>query len=79
MSASRKRSLVKTLSWRVIATVGTVVLVYIFTGELALSLGIGSVDVISKTIMYYLHERAWNRIHFGKLPRTYETETLLKR
>lgn len=71
MGASRKRSILKTLSWRVIATLTTVIVVYVFTGELFISLGVGSVEVIMKTGLYYLHERAWSRVHLGEQTKTY--------
>jgi len=71
MGASRTRSLLKTISWRVIASLGTVILVYIFTGELTISLGVGALDAIIKTVLYYAHERAWSRIRLGEQPKTY--------
>ncbi len=63
---SRKRSIVKTITWRFIATVVTFTIVYLFTKELVLSVGIGLVDVVVKTIAYYSHERVWDRIYFGR-------------
>jgi len=64
------RSLLKTISWRLAATLTTVLVVYIFTGEIALSLGIGSLEALSKTALYYLHERLWEGISWGKHPLT---------
>jgi len=79
MGVSRTRSLLKTTSWRVIATLTTVILVYIFTGNLSISLGVGSLEVITKTVLYYLHERAWSRVRFGGQTKTYAVgETLQK-
>jgi uncharacterized membrane protein len=69
LGAMRKRSLLKTVSWRVIATLGTVILVYVFTTELTISLGVGTADAVLKTILYYLHERAWSRTDFGMQPK----------
>ena len=48
------------------ATLVTILLVYLATGELAISLGIGAVDVVVKIAMYYGHERVWARIGWGK-------------
>ena len=62
MKVIRRRSLFKTLSWRAVATLATIVIVYAFAGRLALSLGIGSVEVVGKTILYYAHERVWSRV-----------------
>ena len=58
---SRKRHLVKTLSWRVIGTLDTMILSWIITGNLKVGMMIGGVEVITKMILYYLHERAWYR------------------
>ena len=55
-------ALMKTITWRILAVTGTIIIAFVFTGSIGISLGIGSVDIIVKTIMYYLHERAWDRI-----------------
>ena len=39
---------------------------YVFTKQLTLSIGVGIVEVVSKLLLYYLHERAWGKISFGK-------------
>ena len=61
-----KRSALKAVSWRMIATSVTMVLVYIFTGKMELSASIGIFDVALKMMLYFLHERGWNTINFGK-------------
>jgi len=66
MTEKRRRSIIKTLSWRVVATLTTTVIVLIFTGELLLAISIGSLEAVSKLVLYYLHERAWARINWGK-------------
>jgi len=66
MNEHRKRSLAKAISWRAIATLTTVILVYVFTGEWTISLGIGVLEVIAKFILYYAHERGWNLVKWGK-------------
>jgi len=63
---NKKRSIMKTLSWRMLATVTTILIVYFFTGKLNLSLAVGGVEVVTKIILYFFHERIWNKIHFGK-------------
>jgi uncharacterized membrane protein len=60
-----KRSVAKAISFRVIATAATLVLVWILTGDLATASVVGVFDVISKLIIYYLHERAWDRFSWG--------------
>lgn len=61
------RSVVKALSWRVLASLITASLVFAFTRELAISAVIGGVEFIAKLVVYWLHERAWNRIAFGRV------------
>ena len=68
MKDSWKKSLLKTLSWRVIATLITMSVVYILTGEALLSFGIGTMDMLLKIVFYYLHERAWTRVQWGAQP-----------
>ncbi|MFT7616118.1 MAG: putative membrane protein [Candidatus Woesearchaeota archaeon] len=58
---SRKRSLAKTISWRICATITTAALVFIFTGDIAIAIGIGSIEVVAKLVLYYAHERMWLR------------------
>ena len=60
-----KRSFVKTLSWRALATTATILIVYIFTRELTTSLGIGIVEVLLKMALYYGHERIWAKVRWG--------------
>lgn len=54
-----KVSALKTLSWRVIGTLDTILISYLLTGKFDLALGIGGIEVFSKMILYYIHERAW--------------------
>ena len=61
-----KRSALKTISWRIIATSTTMFLVYVFTGQWGLTAGVGIGDVLLKMIFYFLHERGWNRVKFGR-------------
>jgi len=60
------RSVAKALSWRVLGTAATAVLVFIFTGRLGLSLAVGGLEFVSKIGLFWLHERAWDRARFGK-------------
>ena len=61
------RSITKGMSWRVLATLTTVILVYAFTGKLALAAGIGIIEVVAKLMIYYAHERAWDQINWGRI------------
>ncbi len=60
------RSLAKAVTWRFLATLTTITLVYIATRELALSIGVGAIEVITKLLLYYAHERVWNVVQWGK-------------
>ena len=66
-SETQIRSLVKTLSWRALATLTTMGLVYLFTGEVVIALEVGSLEVVAKLLLYFLHERVWNLISWGKI------------
>ncbi len=63
---TKKRSILKALSWRTWATVTTAVLVFIFTGRFALAVTIGLLEVFAKMALYFFHERLWHRISYGK-------------
>lgn len=60
------RSFAKAVSWRLTGTVDTVVISYFVTGRLTLAVSIGAVELVTKTCLYYLHERVWNRVGFGR-------------
>jgi len=59
------KSIAKTFTWRLIATLTTALLVFVFTKEVSLALGVGFFDVVLKLLFYYLHERAWNKVEWG--------------
>jgi len=61
-----KRSVLKTVSWRIMATLTTMFLVYVFTGKSEITVGVGIGDVVVKLFFYFLHERVWDRITFGR-------------
>ncbi len=59
---SHRKSLVKSISWRVLGTLDTIVISWILTGKLAVALSIGSIEIFTKLFLYYAHERLWNVI-----------------
>ena len=59
------RSVVKTISWRTVGTLDTIIVSYFVTGNLVMAASIGSIEVITKMTLYYFHERVWNRLKFG--------------
>jgi len=62
----RRRSVIKALSYRLAGSLVMVVIVYLFTAELKLSLKIGGFEFLLKCFLFFLHERLWNSIPFGK-------------
>ncbi len=62
---TQKRSICKAISWRLSGSIATVLVVYLFTRKISLSLGVGAVEFIAKMFFYYIHERVWARVHWG--------------
>lgn len=60
------RSLVKAVSWRTAGTIDTFLISLLITGELALAGGIAGTEVLTKIILFYLHERLWTRLRWGR-------------
>tara|TARA_A100001011_G_C14061489_1_gene736333 strand:- start:560 stop:784 length:225 start_codon:yes stop_codon:yes gene_type:complete len=65
MIESRRRSLVKSMSWRITATITTTIISFVITGNISLALQIGLFELIAKMGLYYFHERLWVKIKFG--------------
>jgi uncharacterized membrane protein len=64
-SISRKRHILKTITWRIIGTVDTIILSWIISGDPTIGLSIGGVELMTKMFLYYAHERVWYKIDFG--------------
>jgi uncharacterized membrane protein len=63
---SHKRHILKTISWRVIGTIDTIILSWFITGSVKWGLTIGGVEVLTKMVLYYFHERFWYKfIKYG--------------
>jgi len=60
------RTILKTISWRITATSTTVIIVYIFTGQIDTAIEVGLMEMAAKMLIYYLHERGWDKLKFGK-------------
>ena len=65
MFASKSRSLLKTISWRIVGTLDTMVLGWIITGSPLVGLKIGGLELITKFVLYYIHERFWLKSKYG--------------
>lgn len=59
------RSLVKTISWRTLGTIDTIFISWIIVGDINFAVSIGGVELFTKMILYYFHERLWLRSKFG--------------
>ncbi|MDA3779981.1 MAG: DUF2061 domain-containing protein [Bacteroidales bacterium] len=63
----KRRSILKAITWRIVASVTTMVLVWVFSGNMTLALSVGILETISKMLLYYFHERAWGSVSWGIL------------
>jgi uncharacterized membrane protein len=61
------RSLAKAYSYRCCGTLTTIVISYIITGQILVSLGIGFTEMIVKPFIYWVHERVWSRVSWGRI------------
>jgi uncharacterized membrane protein len=64
-----KRSMLKAISWRAVGTIDTILVSYFWTGDTSKALKIGGTDVLTKILLYYLHERVWARVPLGTIRR----------
>lgn len=62
---TKRRSLIKALSWRVWATLMTMLVSFIVTRELSFAVSIGLLDTVVKFTSYFVHERVWSKISYG--------------
>ncbi|VUT24497.1 MAG: hypothetical protein MOIL_00542 [Candidatus Methanolliviera sp. GoM_oil] len=67
MKDSRYRSVVKTLSYRLIAIAITTTVTYILTRNILLSASVGGLDSLLKILLYYIHERMWAGVKWGRI------------
>ena len=67
MTVDGKRSLAKAATWRVTASADTFVISYLVTGEALLAGTIAGIEAFTKMFIYYLHERMWNKVTWGKV------------
>ena len=62
---SVKRHVAKTITWRIVGTIDTMLIGWLITGDAMTGLKIGGVEVLTKMILYYFHERMWFKINLG--------------
>ncbi len=66
---SRARSILKAFTWRVIASMATIGVAYLVTGDLSIAGAVGLLDFLIKLLLYYFHERAWQLLPRGSIRR----------
>ena len=64
---TRRRSLAKAVSWRIVAAIITTLVVLAMTGRMEFAAKVGLIDTLIKLGVYFVHERAWNKIDYGRL------------
>ena len=62
---SYRRHLLKTLTWRIVGTIDTMLLGWLVSGDPMVGVTIGSFEVVTKMILYFIHERIWYKVDFG--------------
>jgi uncharacterized membrane protein len=62
----KKRTLAKTMTWRITASLTTFLIAWILTGDILIGASIGSIEAVKKIFLYYYHERIWNNINWAK-------------
>jgi uncharacterized membrane protein len=67
MADKHYRSLVKAVSWRITGSVDTAIITYLITGRWAFALAVSGVELFTKIGLYYVHERIWEKLTFGRV------------
>lgn len=65
-SERHSRSIVKAVSWRILGTMDTILIAWLISGEMTIAFSIGTFELLTKTFLYYFHERLWSGIRWGK-------------
>ena len=60
------RSIVKSISWRAVGTLDTILISWMITGHIKTAFSIGGIELVTKMLLYFFHERVWNNIKWGK-------------
>jgi uncharacterized membrane protein len=60
---ANKRHIAKTITWRIVGTLDTLVLSWFISGDMSIGIQIGGLELVTKMLLYYLHERVWFNAH----------------
>ena len=71
----RKRHIAKTITWRIVGTIDTMILGWIISGDPMIGVKVGALELFTKMILYYFHERIWYKTKFGITNNTQNNET----
>ncbi len=63
---TKRRSVVKAITWRTLGTLDTIIISYFLTGLIKTAVSIGGIEIFTKMFLYFFHERVWNFIDWGK-------------
>lgn len=66
MIETTARSVAKTISWRITGSTATFAISYVILGDFAVSSTIAAIQLTFNTVLYFLHERVWNWINWGR-------------
>ncbi len=61
------KSIIKSITWRIVGTTDTIIISYLLTGKIYVAFSIGSIELFSKMLLYYLHERAWSHLPWERV------------
>lgn len=67
MADKHYRSLIKAVSWRITGSIDTLVISFLITGKMKYALAISGVELFTKIVLYYVHERVWENLSFGRV------------
>ena len=67
MQEKPSRSLLKAISWRVTGTLDTILITFLVTGQAKWALSVGFVELFTKVFLFFVHERVWDRLAFGRI------------
>ena len=73
---SYKRHLAKTITWRIVGTLDTIILSWVITGNPFTGLKIGLAEVVTKMALYYFHERIWVKVGIGDSRKRHVIKTI---
>ena len=61
----RRRHLAKAITWRIVGSIDTMLLGWLLTGDPVIGASLSALEILTKTVLYYIHERAWYKFKYG--------------